>query len=98
MVFELGFLVNIFLGVPTGYPLGYSINMLLGLTLNNSLGMWEVCLFGFLLRLLYGFIIGTREVSLVLLPLVIPLGSPFDSPNPVLTGIILDVSIGNSLG
>ena len=96
--FELGFSVDMVPVAPVGYPLGHYINTLLGLALDNYFGTWEGYLFVVSLGTLDGLMIGTGEVCLVGLSLVLLLGSPPDSQNPGLTGIILEMSLGNNIG
>ena len=72
--------------------------MLLRLALGNYFGPWEGYLVVISLGRLDGFIIGTGEGYLVGLSLVVSLGSPFESPNHVLTVIILGTSLRNSRG
>ena len=71
--------------------------MLLRLALDNSLGTWEGYLVVVLLGILDGLIIGNGEGYLVGLLQVLPIRSPYESPNPVLTVIILGTSLRNSL-
>ena len=72
--------------------------MLLGLALENSFGTWERYFVGVSLDPLAKSMIGTVEGYLVGLSLGLPIGSPFDSPNTGLTGIIICMSLGNPLG
>ena len=72
--------------------------MLLVLELDDSFGTWEGYYIGFSLDTLAGLMIGTGEGSFFGLSLVLPLGSPLEPPNPVITVIILDMSLGNHLG
>ena len=92
------------MGAPVSYPLGCSVYMFLGLVLCNSFGIREGNLVGVSLVPLDDFIIGTVEGSLVGLSLVLSLGYPLDSTNPVaelpgmLLFILLDISLGNPFG
>ena len=98
LVFELVLSVDMVLIEYVGYPLGYSINMLLVLDLDNSFETWEGSLVGVSLGPLDGLIIGTGEVYIVGLSQIIPLGSPFEYPNPGLTDIIIGLFLGNPIG
>ena len=54
-------------------------------------------MFGVSLGQLAGLMIGTVKVSLVGLSMGLPFVSPLDSPNPGLTGVILDMTLVNPL-
>ena len=47
---------------------------------------------------LAGLMIGTVERYLIVLSLVIPLGSPLESPNNILTSTILGISLVSPIG
>ena len=96
LVFDLGLSVGMVLVAPVGSLLEYPINKLLGLENFNSFGTWEVYLVGFSLLPLAILVIGTVGGYLVGLSLVLPLGSPLESPNPGtdLPGTLLGVPLG----
>ena len=98
MGFELRYSVDMVLGAPVGYSLGYSINMLLGLILYNYFGTWKGSLVVISFGPLDGLMIYTKEGSLVSLLLVLPRVSPFEFLNPIITGIIIGMSLVNPLG
>ena len=96
MGFEPGLPVGMVLGSLVGFPLGYPINMLLGLSLFNSFGIWEGYLVEVSINTLVGLMIGTGERSLVVLSLELPRVSPLESPNPGadLSGTLLGSPLG----
>ena len=85
------------LRAPVGSLFVYSNNVLLRLALGNYFGTLKVYLVVVSLGRLDGLIIGPREWYSVGLSLVLPLGYPFESPNYILTFIILGTSLKNSL-
>ena len=73
MGFEIGLSYGMELVALVGYPLEYSINMLFGLVLGTYFGTREGSLVVFTLGILGGLIIGTVEVYLVGLSLILHL-------------------------
>ena len=96
LLFELVFLVDMMMVAPIGYPLEDSISILLGLALGNYFDAWEGYFVGFSLVSLAELVIGDVEVYLVGLSLVLPLGSPLESPNPGadFTGMLIGELLG----
>ena len=87
------------LGSPVGSPLEGSILIFLGLELRNFFGTREGSLVGFSLGALGGLMVGTGEVSLVVLSLGLTLGYSLEYQNTgAVIGSLFESLIGNILG